>query len=514
VESLFFNTPARLKFLKAESTERRHITQLVTNYAMAYPQVRLRLVQEGREQFHSTGSGDLADVLVEVFGLDAFRDMLEVSPLPPSRPDLPPVEVYGFTSVPGLNRSNRSQIVLFVNGRLVADPSLTYAVVQAYHTLLPVGRYPLAVLLVTLPPEEVDVNVHPTKAEVRFRAPDAVFAAVQRAVRRAVIDQAPVPPVHGDPYRAGGEGWGGKPATHPSPLQDEQQLHMELDMTESGRYATSAPICCACRNTAALLRFPPGWARRCAAHAADPARDRANRGDVYRGGRPCRVCTWSTSTAHDASCMNSSWRGRRHWNRRAAHPRHGDGRTPRRRRELIDEASQVLARLGFDLELFGTNTFRVQAVPLLADRDPPTCWRASCKTWKKAKSRGAVGLEERNPARVQGGGSQGRADVELRGNAQPDPAARALQIAAHLPHGRRRCCTSARKTLPASSSGHRGAAGEKSEGDPAPGSPSMHLSHSPPIRTRRRLLRAGGAWLRGSQRESRPFPTIPTAAQR
>jgi hypothetical protein len=130
--------------------------------------VRLRLVQEGREQFHSTGSGDLADVLVEVFGLDAFRDMLEVSPLPPSRPDLPPVEVYGFTSVPGLNRSNRSQIVLFVNGRLVADPSLTYAVVQAYHTLLPAGRYPLAVLVVC-------------PGSGRQRAPDQSRGALPRA---------------------------------------------------------------------------------------------------------------------------------------------------------------------------------------------------------------------------------------------------------------------------------------------------------------------------------------------
>ena len=117
VENLFFNTPARLKFLKADSTERRHIAQLVTNYALAYPQVRFRLVQEGREQFHSTGSGSLADVLVETLGLETFRAMLEVQPQPPSRPDLPPVEVWGYTSAPSLTRSNRQQIVLFVNGR-------------------------------------------------------------------------------------------------------------------------------------------------------------------------------------------------------------------------------------------------------------------------------------------------------------------------------------------------------------------------------------------------------------
>ncbi|MBN1965925.1 MAG: DNA mismatch repair endonuclease MutL, partial [Anaerolineae bacterium] len=241
VENLFFNTPARLKFLKADSTERRHITQLVSHYAMAYPDVRFRLVQEGREQFHSTGSGDLADVLVEVFGLDAFREMLEVGPQPPPRPDLPPVEVYGFTSAPGLNRANRGHIVLFVNGRVIADQSLTYAVVQAYHTLIPTGRYPLAVLLIALPPEEVDVNVHPTKAEVRFRSPDAVFSAVQRAVRRAVIDQAAAPSMREDVY--GTEpGWGAAQGRFAGPpvrpvVPGEQQLRMELRALDPGRYA-------------------------------------------------------------------------------------------------------------------------------------------------------------------------------------------------------------------------------------------------------------------------------------
>jgi DNA mismatch repair protein MutL len=97
--------------------------------------------------------------------------------------------VFGFTTTPHLHRANRYQIHLFVNGRLISDQRLTYAVVQAYHTLLPSGRYPLAVLMITIPPDEVDVNVHPTKAEVRFRSPDAVFAAVQRAVRRAIMDR-------------------------------------------------------------------------------------------------------------------------------------------------------------------------------------------------------------------------------------------------------------------------------------------------------------------------------------
>jgi DNA mismatch repair protein MutL len=193
VANLFYNTPARKKFLKSETTERRHITTVVSEYAMAYPQVRFELMMNGREVFHSPGTGDLADVLVATLGLDIMREMVEVSPLPPHRPDLPAIAVYGFASVPNLTRSNRTQIVLFVNGRAISDQRLTYAVVQAYHTLIPAGRYPYAILLVTVPPYEVDVNVHPTKAEVRFRSPDAVFSAVQRAVRRAVIDQSQSP---------------------------------------------------------------------------------------------------------------------------------------------------------------------------------------------------------------------------------------------------------------------------------------------------------------------------------
>ncbi len=193
VESLFYNTPARLKFLKAETTERRHIDGIITRYATAYPGVRFTLKQDGRLVFQTTGNGSLADVLVETLGLEIMREMIEVTPTERRRADLPAIDVSGYTSAPHLNRNTRSHIQLFVNGRAIQDSSLAYAVTQAYHTLMPSDRYPLAVLLIQLPPEEVDVNVHPTKAEVRFRSADAVFSAVQTAVRRAVAQHAPVP---------------------------------------------------------------------------------------------------------------------------------------------------------------------------------------------------------------------------------------------------------------------------------------------------------------------------------
>jgi DNA mismatch repair protein MutL len=189
VENLFYNVPARLKFLKAETTERAHIDAVVTRYAMAYPDRRFRVYHDGRKTFESGGSGKLGDVLIEVFGREIAREMLRV------QMQTGATYVTGYVSPPHVTRANRAQITLFVNGRWVQDQRLTHAIVQAYHTLLQVGRYPLGVALLQLPPADVDVNIHPTKAEVRFREPEAAFSAVQKAVRAALLAGAPIPEV-------------------------------------------------------------------------------------------------------------------------------------------------------------------------------------------------------------------------------------------------------------------------------------------------------------------------------
>ncbi len=213
VENLFYNVPARLKFLKTVATEKRLIDEFVTNYALAYPDVRFRLTHDGRIHFQTSGSGSVRDVLVAIHGPEIARELLEISAAgqPPAEDDpggeesiawpptttFPPegssaVAVGGFVSPPSIHRANRNQIVLFVNGRWVKDKNLTYAIIQAYHTLLPVGRYPIAVLFVRMGLREVDVNVHPTKTEVRFRHSGRVFSAVQRGVRETIVTQAPV----------------------------------------------------------------------------------------------------------------------------------------------------------------------------------------------------------------------------------------------------------------------------------------------------------------------------------
>jgi DNA mismatch repair protein MutL len=187
VEEIFFNVPARLKFLKSDITERRHIDNLVTRYALAYPMVRFRLLQEGREVLHTSGNGNRREVLAALYGVDIARQMLEVLA------DYDQIKVTGFISPISLTRSNRREITFFVNGRWIQDGALTSALMQAYHTMLMVGRYPLAALFLDLPARMVDVNVHPAKAEVRFREKDQVFSGVQRAVRRALLAYTPVP---------------------------------------------------------------------------------------------------------------------------------------------------------------------------------------------------------------------------------------------------------------------------------------------------------------------------------
>ncbi|MCE7980508.1 MAG: DNA mismatch repair endonuclease MutL [Caldilinea sp. CFX5] len=217
IEHLFYNVPARKKFLRKAPTEAGQITAVVQRYALAYPDRRFSLVNEGKLIFQSTGSGDLLDVLVKLYGLENTKQMTAVG-VPPwaatppqdfiedvdfmpspeavsSTSHQPPstIRVFGYTSLPTLTRANRSDIDIFVNRRYVEDRSVTHAIVQAYHTLLPVGRYPLAVIFVAIDPAQVDVNVHPQKVQVRFVDERAVFSAVQKAVRRSIVTVAPPP---------------------------------------------------------------------------------------------------------------------------------------------------------------------------------------------------------------------------------------------------------------------------------------------------------------------------------
>ena len=187
VENLFYNVPARLKFLKTDTTERRRIDDLLTRYALAYPDVRFKLLQNGQAKLQTSGNGNRRAILATLYGVDVAKQLLEVNALEEG------ARLSGFISPVALTRSNRREITFFINGRWVQDVSLSTALVRAYHTMLMVGRYPLAVIFLDLEPVSVDVNVHPAKAEVRFRDPNRMFSFVQRSVRKALLAYTPVP---------------------------------------------------------------------------------------------------------------------------------------------------------------------------------------------------------------------------------------------------------------------------------------------------------------------------------
>ena len=189
VEDLFYNVPARLKFLKSDTTERRAIDLLVTRYALAYADKRFKLSEGKTIVLQTAGDGDRRSILAALYGVDVAKQMLEIESAEEG------FQLRGFISPISLTRSNRKEITFFINGRWVHDVSLSTALLQAYHTLLMVGRYPLTALFLEIAPEEVDVNVHPAKAEVRFRNPDKVFSFVQRSARRALLAYSPVPNV-------------------------------------------------------------------------------------------------------------------------------------------------------------------------------------------------------------------------------------------------------------------------------------------------------------------------------
>ncbi len=187
VRGLFARQPARRKFLRTPAGEAAQVAQVVSHYALAYPEVAFTLVVDGRRALVSPGRGDPREAAAAVYGARTAAALLEV------RGGEAGIAVRGLVAPPDFARASRAHISLFVNRRWVQHRRLAYAVESAYETLLMSGRHPLAVIEVSLDPAEVDVNVHPAKAEVRFRAEGEVFRAVQQAVRRALVEASPVP---------------------------------------------------------------------------------------------------------------------------------------------------------------------------------------------------------------------------------------------------------------------------------------------------------------------------------
>ncbi|MGD0402074.1 MAG: DNA mismatch repair endonuclease MutL [Candidatus Acidiferrales bacterium] len=205
VADIFYCVPARRKFLKSETTELGHIASLVTHYAVAHPDCQFLLKTPTQEILNCTPVGKLSERVYQIFGRQALDELTEITPTEgPVRSAItePPMEteeraatlrVSGFTSRPEVQRTNRNGIYIFVNRRLVRDRLLLHAIGEAYRNIMPPGVFPFVLLFLDLPYEEVDVNVHPAKIEVRFRHPQFVHDFTRDALRLALSHARPIP---------------------------------------------------------------------------------------------------------------------------------------------------------------------------------------------------------------------------------------------------------------------------------------------------------------------------------
>jgi len=211
VRDLFFNVPARKKFLRSDQTETAHIARLVTQYSLAHPEKSFQLNHGANELLSVTPVTDCRERVYQVFGARMLEDLTAIGihereiKIPP--PYVPPGQrtkedepepgtrtfrLHGFVSSPQIQKLNRDSIYLFVNQRLIRDRLLLHALSSAYHNLIPPACYPFALLFLDCDPEEVDVNVHPSKTEVRFRHGSVVHDFVRDVVRRTLLEQRPV----------------------------------------------------------------------------------------------------------------------------------------------------------------------------------------------------------------------------------------------------------------------------------------------------------------------------------
>lgn len=365
VRDLFFNVPARLKFMRSEDSERRRILSLVSRYALAYPEIAFRLTVDGRESLHTDGSGQPKDVLAEIYGWDVAREML---PLVPSGEG--PVQVSGYVSPPAVHRSTRREVTLFVNGRWVQDAGLAAAVVQAYHGLLMVGRFPIAAVFVRLPPENVDVNVHPAKAEIRFRDASQAFVVVQRVIRATLLGHAPAAELGptglpGGARLAVGSDWIAAQAALHAPSID----HGEPAVTPAPWLPLLQPVGQVGRSYI-VAEAPDG------------------------------VYLIDQHAAHERVLFEA-------WMRQE-----GQGAVPMQRlleavvvdltppqADLLQSQIEGLRHLGFEVEAFGGNAFRMSAMPeLLARLDPAQALRVLVEDFEEDERP----LESEREARIAG----------------------------------------------------------------------------------------------------------------
>ncbi|WP_204171797.1 DNA mismatch repair endonuclease MutL [Staphylococcus sp. GDY8P100P] len=187
VESLFYNTPARLKYIKSLYTELGKITDIVNRMAMSHPNIRFTLTADGKKIIKTNGSGRTNEVMAEIYGMKVAKDLVHI------QGDTSDYHLEGFVAKPEHSRSNKHYISIFINGRYIRNFVLNKAILEGYHTLLTIGRYPICYLNIEMDPILVDVNVHPTKLEVRLSKEEQLYKLIVEKIREAFHDKILIP---------------------------------------------------------------------------------------------------------------------------------------------------------------------------------------------------------------------------------------------------------------------------------------------------------------------------------
>ncbi len=195
IKDLFFNTPARKEFLRSVSAENASISDLVAKYALAYPEVAFRLTNKGKVIFQTTGQGDVLDVIMSIYGLEIARKMVSL------QSQNKHITLEGFTAPAAMTRGNKKHISVFVNRRFVQCPLIDDAVLKAYGDLLPMHRYPITILNLHLKPEELDINVHPAKSEIRFHHGSDIYDIVVKSIKESLAQYNHTPDIIKSPAK-------------------------------------------------------------------------------------------------------------------------------------------------------------------------------------------------------------------------------------------------------------------------------------------------------------------------
>jgi DNA mismatch repair protein MutL len=382
VEHLFYNVPARLKFLKTDVTERRAIDSLVTRYALAYPNVRFKVTDGKQVTLQTAGDGDRRAILAALYGVDVAKQMLEVMT------DEESFRLSGFISPTSLTRSNRREITFFINGRWVQDSALNAALLQAYHTLLMVGRYPLTTLFLEISPEDVDVNVHPTKAEVRFRSQDKIFSFVQRSVRKALLAYTPVPTV--SPQL-----WGSRYV----PQSQPREIGMDWSIGHSSVDSNQLSV----DSYESQIPNPDSQKQESLSTNVPLLRLIGQIGATYIVAEgPDGLYLIDQHAAHERVLFEKLMAQRENKNIPSQSLLSPEVITfPPQSAKILTEQLSALNHFGFEVEEFGTNTFQVRAMPVLfSGGDPASALKALVEDFEEDESPLQTEIEAKIAGRV------------------------------------------------------------------------------------------------------------------